>query len=110
MKAMQTANHGANSKLVVVVDDDRPVRNSLKFCLEIDGFSVRTFACGGALLGSSLPHSYACLVIDQMLPGISGLDLIARLRERNISVPAILMTTNPSPALIERARRAGVRI
>jgi two-component system response regulator FixJ len=108
-KAMQNVKRGANL-VVVVVDDDRAVRNSLKFSLEIEGFSVRTFACGGDLLGSSLPHRYACLVVDQNLPGISGLDLIARLRERNISTPAILITTNPSTTLIKRAKQAGVRI
>jgi two-component system response regulator FixJ len=110
VKAMQKSNRGMSSNVVVVVDDDHPVRNSLNFSLEIEGFSVRTFACGGDLLGSSLPHRYACLVIDQVLPGMSGLDLIEKLRERNISVPAILITTNPSATLIERAKGAGVRI
>jgi two-component system response regulator FixJ len=110
VKAMQKAIPGANSNAVVVVDDNYAVRNSLKFSLEVEGFPVRTFACGGDPLGSSLPHRYACLVVDQNLPGMSGLDLIARLRTRNISAPAILTTTNPSATLIERAKRAGVHI
>ena len=102
---MQQGNRETSPNVVVVVDDDRAVRNSLKFSLEIEGYSVWTFACGGDLLGSPLPRRYACLVIDQVL-----LDLIARLRNRNISAPAILITTNPRATLIEQARQARVHI
>jgi two-component system, LuxR family, response regulator FixJ len=109
-KTMQKSGETMAENAVVVVDDDRAVRNSLKFSLEIEGFSVRIFAAGGELLGSSLPHRYACLVIDQTLPGMNGLELVARLRERRILAPVILTTTHPSATLIERARRAGVAI
>jgi len=107
---MQKAREVEHKHTVVVVDDDSAVRDSLKFSLEIEGFSVRAFAVGGDLLGSSLPHRYACLVIDQNLPGMTGLELVARLRERHILTPAILTTTNPTGALTARARNAGVSI
>ena len=78
---MQTqTNLPVPTALVIVVDDDRAVRNSLKFSLEIEGFSVRTYACGGDLLTSCTPLACACLVVDQNLPGMTGLDLIGRLR------------------------------
>jgi FixJ family two-component response regulator len=96
--------------IVIVIDDDRAVRNSLKFSLELEGFSVHAYACGGDLWGSPVGLSCACLVVDQNMPGMTGLDLIARLRARNVSTPAILITTHPSARLKERAAQARVPI
>lgn len=107
---MQKHSEAEGRSTIIVVDDDRAVRHSLKFSLEVEGYSVRAFAVGGDLLASSLPHRYACLVIDQNLPGMSGLQLVSRLRERHIMTPAILTTTNPSAALVAQAKRAGVSI
>ena len=100
----------AQKPLVVVVDDDRAVRNSLKFSLEMEGYAVRTYSDGFELLnGPDLPP-FACLVMDYNLPGLNGLEAIARLRERHAGVPAILITTHPSAAVVHRAREAHVSI
>jgi two-component system, LuxR family, response regulator FixJ len=96
--------------VIIVVDDDRAVRNSLKFSLELEGFSVHAYGCGGDLLGSATAFAGACLVVDQNMPGMTGLDLIARLRARNVSTPAILITTHPGARLKERAAQAHVPI
>jgi FixJ family two-component response regulator len=96
--------------VIIVVDDDRAVRNSLKFSLEIEGFSVQTYANGNELLNGTDLAASNCLVVDQNLPGMSGLEAIVRLRLRNISVPAILITSHPSLAVRERAAKAAVPI
>jgi two-component system, LuxR family, response regulator FixJ len=96
--------------IVIVIDDDGAVRNSLKFSLELEGFAVRAYGCAGDLLDSPQSPACACFVIDQNMPGMNGLDLIAKLRERRISTPAILITTHPNAAVVERARRAAVPI
>jgi two-component system response regulator FixJ len=96
--------------LVIVVDDDVAVRNSLKFSLEVEGFAVLAYSSGLELLNDDgLPHG-GCLVIDQNMPGMSGLDLVGRLRARDIVAPAILITSYPSAVLRERAAKAGVAI
>lgn len=100
----------ASVVLVVVVDDDAAVRNSLKFSLEIEGFSVRAYSDGTELLNADDLPNCACFVIDQKLPGLTGLEVIAKLRDRQVSVPAILITTQPDAALARRAGKAGVRI
>jgi two-component system, LuxR family, response regulator FixJ len=96
--------------VVVVVDDDPAVRNSLKFSLEMEGFYVRSYANADELLSLGDLASCSCLVIDQRLPGMSGLDLIAALRARQVVAPAILITSHPSTALSEQAARTHVPI
>jgi FixJ family two-component response regulator len=96
--------------VVIVVDDDTAVRNSLKFSLEIEGFAVVAYRCAADLLDSSDPPDCGCFVVDQNLPGMTGLDLIATLRERRILAPAILITTHPSAAVIARAKQTHVKI
>ena len=103
-------NSPTQSGLIIVVDDDAAVCKSLKFALEIEGFVVRTYPSGEALLNESAFLACRCFVIDQRLPGIDGVDLVAKLRDRNVTIPAILITTHPSPIVKRRAASAGVPI
>jgi FixJ family two-component response regulator len=100
----------ATPLIIVVIDDDPAVRNSLKFSLEIEGLTVRSYATGPELLSAGDLHRCACFVVDQKMPGMRGLDLIAALRDRRINAPAILITSQPSLLLRERARHAAVPI
>lgn len=96
--------------IVLVIDDDPAVRNSLKFALEVEGFSVRVYSTGAELLGEQDMPEIGCLVADYHLPGMNGLDLLARLRERNVRLPAILIATHPTAVIRNRAASAGVRL
>ncbi len=96
--------------VVIVLDDDFAVRNSLKFSLEIEGFTVRSYATGAELLDAGSLAPCGCLVVDQHMPGISGLELIELLRSRHFSAPAILITSDPSPSVRARAGKASVPI
>jgi two-component system response regulator FixJ len=104
------AELAVGSPVVIVVDDDLAVRSSLKFALEIDGFEVRAYADGGELLNERELPRCGCLVIDQNMRGLNGLDVVAQLRDRQVSVPAILITSYPTAALSQRAARAGIPI
>jgi two-component system, LuxR family, response regulator FixJ len=97
--------------IVLVVDDDPAVRSSLKFSLELEGFTVR--ACGSAaeLFRTEDLGSCDCFVIDQRMPNMMGIELIAKLRDRQILTPAILLvSTPPNVALSNRAADANVPI
>jgi FixJ family two-component response regulator len=96
--------------VVVVIDDDLAVRNSLKFSLEIEGLTVRSYATGAELLSAGDLGLCNCLVVDQNMPGMNGLELIALVRARRFAAPAILITSHPSPSLRDRAQKAGVPI
>lgn len=89
---------------IVLVDDDAALRTALTFMLELDGFQVETFASGEALLASALPDAPTCLVLDQNLSGITGLDTLLRLRTRGVETPAVLITSHPSLGMRATAR------
>ncbi|AWN37773.1 response regulator transcription factor [Methylobacterium radiodurans] len=94
---------------VLVVDDDAAVRHSLKFALELEGLDVRLYGDGAELLcDGSLPAT-GCLVVDYWMPDMDGFELVGRLRDRNVDLPAILVTARPSGDLQRRAARAGFR-
>jgi FixJ family two-component response regulator len=100
----------AHVAIVGVVDDDPAVRNSLKFSLEIEGFVARIYADGQALLDEPVLSHFDCLVVDQSMPGMTGLDLVSKLRARKILAPAVLITSHPPKTLVARAAEAGVPI
>ena len=93
---------------IYVVDDDAGVLGSLRFLLETDGFEVKTFRSGMALLNAAGPDGIDCLVIDYKMPDINGIDLVGRLREHQVAAPVILITGYPDENIFARAAAAGV--
>ena len=96
--------------IIAVVDDDPAVCNSLKFSLELEGFAVRAYRSGAEFLATSDFCDCSCFVIDQRMPGMSGMELIATLRDRKVSIPAILVISQPNKVLSARAADARVPI
>jgi FixJ family two-component response regulator len=94
--------------MIYVVDDDLDVLGSLQFLLETDGFDVRTFKSGAALLDDAASGGADCFVIDYKMPNMNGIDLVKRLRKRDISAPIILITGHPDEHISEIAASAGV--
>jgi len=103
-------NPAVHVAVVGVVDDDPAVRNSLKFSLELEGMTVGVYGSADELLADAGLTRFRCLVVDQFMPGRSGLDLAAELRRRQIRMPVILITSHPSRALMALADKAGVPI
>jgi two-component system, LuxR family, response regulator FixJ len=98
----------STAPVVYVVDDDTDVLGSLKFLLETDGFDVRTFRSGTALLNGNVASKVDCFVIDYKMPVMSGIDLASRLRNRDIDTPIILITGYPDDNILEKAAAAGI--
>jgi two-component system, LuxR family, response regulator FixJ len=95
---------------VLVVDDDPAVRNSLKFSLELEGFAVRLYADGRQLLDDPQLPPDGCLIVDQMMPGMAGLDVVDAIRRRGMTNPAVLIISNASPKVRDCAARASVPV
>jgi FixJ family two-component response regulator len=104
------AQRALEKPVIVIVDDDFAVRNSLAFALTEEGFLVRTYCSAEMLLDGVLLSDASCLVIDQKLPGLSGLDLADELRRRDVSAPVILITTGPTAQVRRAAAAAGIAI
>lgn len=95
--------------VVVVIDDDPAVCSSLKFSLELEGFSVRAYGSAVEFLKEGVDDA-DCLVVDQRMPTMSGMELIAKLRAQNVSTPAILIVSQLNVAVSDRAAKAGVSV
>ena len=93
--------------LILVVDDDTAVLNSLGFMLETKGFEVSTFSDIGELLHADSIREANCLVVDYRMPAMNGFDVLRALRTRRITAPAILITPTSDETLVGRAAAAG---
>lgn len=99
----------AESQVVLVVDDDLAVRESLKFALELEGLGVDACACGAELLAHPKLMRAGCLVLDYKMPDMDGFEVLRALKRRNCHVPVILITGASSCVVRRRAAIAGVR-
>jgi DNA-binding response OmpR family regulator len=79
-------------KRILIIEDEPPMREGLKDNLEVDGYAVDTAADGAEGLKSLLSNSYDLVVLDVMLPRLSGLDLLKQAREKGVMTPVIVLT------------------
>jgi FixJ family two-component response regulator len=94
--------------LVAVVDDDESVRESLPDLLREFGFAVEAFASAQAFLSTPGLQQVRCLILDVLMPGMSGPDLLKTLRARSHDIPVIFITANADACLHPRLQGAGV--
>lgn len=106
----KTTETSVPKPVVAVVDDDPAVCGSLKFSLELEGFSVRAYRSGSELLQATNLEACDCFVVDQKMPDLTGLQLIETLRRRKISAPAILVVGRPTAAVAVQAAKDGIPI
>jgi two-component system response regulator FixJ len=92
---------------VAIVDDDAAFRDALGLLLELAGHSVAIYASAAAFLDDPAARP-ACLILDQHMPKMTGLELAARLRALGTRIPVMLVTTAPSPAIVARAALLGI--
>jgi FixJ family two-component response regulator len=95
------------AKLVAVVDDDESFRAALQRLLKIVGLDVRSFASAEDFLKSGLQHQTGCLITDIRMPGMSGLDLQAKLNSEHCPIPTIFITAHGDEKLRLQAMRGG---
>ena len=94
-------------KLVVIVDDDDSMRSAVQDLLEAVGLPASGFASAEEFLSSGKQHETACLITDIRMPGMSGLDLQARLNAERCRIPIIFITAHGDEKMRLQARREG---
>jgi FixJ family two-component response regulator len=100
-------SEGEGDPVVLVVDDDLAIRESLASLFRSVGLRVNVFASAPELLQSRLPDAPTCLVLDIRLPDISGLDFQLNLCEAGIRIPIIFMTGHGDIPMTVQAMKAG---
>lgn len=91
-----------------IVDDDPAVRESLCFLLDVSGYPAAAFESAADFLARYTRGNLAGLILDHHMPLVTGLELVARLRAAGDTVPILLITGSPSPAIVARAETLGV--
>ena len=81
---------------ILLIEDDMNMAMGLVFNLESEGFEVTHCPDGEAGLAAMAEKEFDLLVLDWMLPGVDGLEVLRRLRGRNVSVPVLLLTARDS--------------
>jgi len=92
---------------VVIVDDDELMRGAVQGLLREAGLPARAFASAEEFLDSGAQHLSSCLIADIRMPGMSGLDLQARLNAEQIRIPIIFMTAHSDERIRMQALRSG---
>ena len=96
--------------VILVVDDDEAVRHSLRNMMESEGFKVCAFSNGHDLLNEASLPAIGCMIVDYNMPAMNGLELVSALRGRGVSIPAILITGNPTKYVRDRAAAIAVLV
>jgi FixJ family two-component response regulator len=93
--------------MVAVVEDDESYRVALQRLLKSAGLPVRLFACAEDFLNSGEQHETGCLIADIRMPGMSGLDLQAKLNADDCPIPTIFITAHGDEKMRLQAMRGG---
>ena len=100
-------NTQGTSKLVAIVDDDELMRDALRGLLKAVGLPAQDFASAEEFLDSGQQHQTACLITDIRMPGISGLELQAKLNADRCRIPIIFITAHGDEKMRMQAMRGG---
>jgi FixJ family two-component response regulator len=96
-----------NVQVVSIIDDDQSVRYVTQSLIRSLGLAAQTFASAEEFLRSPYLSTTACLISDVQMPGMSGVELQAKLAAQGYSIPIIFITAFPSDALRSRVLSAG---
>jgi two-component system nitrogen regulation response regulator NtrX len=95
------------SNLILVVDDERGIRETLRGVLEDEGLRVETAASGEDCLKAAGERNFSCILLDIWLPGIDGLETLKRLKEEGADAPVIMISGHGNIETAVRATKLG---
>ena len=95
------------SKLIAIIDDDEAMQDSLRDLMEAAGLVAQCFGSAEEFLESGLHRRAACLIADIRMPGMSGLELQARLKADRFNTPIIFITAHGDARVRMQAMREG---
>jgi FixJ family two-component response regulator len=96
-----------SSRLIAIVDDDNSVQSALQDLLESEGLSTLCFGSAEQFMDSEARYKAACLIADVRMPGMSGLELQAKLKAERCRIPIIFITAHGDAKMRIQAMRDG---
>jgi FixJ family two-component response regulator len=93
--------------LLAILDDDKSVQNALQDLIESEGMSALCFDSAEQFLDSRARHQASCLIADIGMPGMSGIELQARLKTERLWIPIIFITARGNIPLAVNAMKEG---
>jgi len=93
--------------LVQIIDDDDALRDSLTFLLSSAGIEAKSYESAGAYLNDPQRGTSGCIITDVRMPGMSGIDLLRKLKSDGVTVPVIVMTGHGDVPLAVEAMKLG---
>ena len=93
--------------MIAIVDDDESVQSALQDLIEADGLSAKCFGSAEEFLESGLQRTVACLITDIRMPGMSGLELQAKIKADGCKTPIIFITAHGDAKVRVQAMREG---
>jgi FixJ family two-component response regulator len=98
---------GQTSNLIAIIDDDESICDSLRDIFQSAGLMARCFGSAEEFLQYDLHCEVGCLIAEIQMPGISGLELQARLRDEQCNIPIIFISNNGGARMRIQAMREG---
>ena len=95
------------TKIIAIVDDDESVRSALQGLMRAVGLRAQAFASAEEFIESGQQHHTACLITDIRMPGMTGLELQARLNAERCRIPTIFITAHGDTNIRMQALRGG---
>jgi len=96
-----------SARLIAIVDDDKSVQSALQDLIESEGLSTLCFGSAEQFLDSEARYKAACLIADVRMPGMSGLELQAKLKGERCRIPIIFITAHGDAKMRIQAMRDG---
>jgi two-component system, LuxR family, response regulator FixJ len=93
--------------VIAIIDDDEAVREAFCDLLQVVGLPCRSFDRAEVFLGGYSPGVFGCVITDMRMPGISGLELLERIKAMDSSMPVIVVTSHWDPLIRSRTLEGG---
>lgn len=102
-------NEHRSVRRVLVVDDEKAIANALKLKLEGSGLDVVTASDGAEALKVLGEEKFSLMLLDLMMPGTDGFEVLESLKKKGVNVPVIVMSNLGQGEDIERAKKLGAK-
>lgn len=103
LPAPHTAGMGQAGRTIAILDDEEHYRHALSRLLKAHGYDVASFSAGEELIAEVAQRPFDCVLLDLHMPGMTGFDVLARLRDQPAPPPVIVITAHDDPDFVKKA-------